>query len=322
MQNIINYKNPISENRLPGPVYTELVKTLLYFDIFQYPLSAKELKRFCGTRTTREEVEYDLDFLEKGGYVKQKDGFYSIADKDINSMVARRSKGKLKAEKMLKTAKGYSKLISYFPFVRGVYLSGSLSKGYADEKSDVDYFIITEPARLWFCRMLLVIFKRLFLFNSHKYFCVNYFIDAQDLEIQDKNIFTATELATLMPACNTALYRKLMMANRWVKDFFPNTLLESVSGEVMPANNSGLKRFAEKIFSGKAGDKLDDYCYKITIAKWQKKFNYFSDAEFELNLRSQKNVSKHHPRGFQKKVLNALNEKMKEFEQKFNVNLF
>jgi hypothetical protein len=150
---------------------------------------------------------------------------------------------------------------------------------------------------------------------------VNYFVDEDGLEIQEKNIFTATELATLIPTCNTALYRKLMQSNSWVKDFFPNTLLESVSGETIPANNSWLKLIGEKFFIGKFGDMLDDYCYKITVAKWKKKFNYLTDEELELNFRSKKDVSKHHPQGFQLEVVMAFDQKMKDFEQKFQLKL-
>jgi hypothetical protein len=317
---IITYGDTLFEGK-KKTVSNELLKTLLYFGIFHFPLSKKELKRYCGTFTTADEVEYELGFLEKLGYIKQHAGFYSTAEQDMDSIVERRINGNKMAEKMLKAAKRYSKLISCFPFVRGIYLSGSLSKGYADEKSDVDYFIITQPGRLWICRMMLVLFKRVFLFNSHKYFCVNYFIDSRDLEIPDKNIFTATELATLIPTCNTSLHRKLMQANSWVKEFFPNTMLESISGEGIPPNNSWVKKLGEKLFSGKFGDMLDDYCYKVTVAEWGKKFKEFTDTEFELNLRSQKNVSKHHPRGFQFKVVNAFKDKIKGFEQKFNVDL-
>jgi hypothetical protein len=304
------------------PVPHELLRSLLYFEIFQFPLKVNELKRFCGKPTTIKEVEDELIWLVQAGYVKHKSGFYSTAEQDIDSIVERRKKGHITADKMLKTVKRYSKLISGFPFVRGIYLSGSLSKGYADKKSDADYFIITKPGRLWICRMLLVGFKRIFLFNSHKYFCVNYFIDEEGLEIQDKNIFTATELATLIPTCNTSLYWKLMQANAWLKEFFPNTLFEGVSGEeTIRGNQTWLKLAGEKILSGKFGDKLDNYCYKITVAKWKKKFKSLSKEELELNLRSKKNVSKHHPQGFQIKVVNVFNEKVKDFEQKFHIKL-
>jgi len=316
----INYINTIFKNK--KRIFShELVKVLLYFDIFHYPLTVKEIKRFCGTPATIDEVEYELGFLGRLGYIQQKGMFYSTSPNDMPFMVDRRKTGNIKALRMLRKANRYSKLISYFPFVRGIYLSGSLSKGYADEKSDVDYFIITEPGRLWLCRMLLALFKKIFLLNSHKYFCINYFIDTENLEIPDKNIFTAIELTTLITTCNSALYRNLMQANIWVKDFFPNTLLESISGESIPSNESWIKRFMEKIFYGRIGDRLDDVCYEITFAKWKRKFRQFSRDEFELNLRSKKNVSKHHPRGFQAKVLSQYNEKVKEFEQRFQINL-
>ncbi|HLX53609.1 MAG TPA: hypothetical protein VKR58_06695, partial [Aquella sp.] len=101
-----------------------MLKALLYFDIFQYPLTLKEIKQFCGTLTSLEELESELGFLEKLGYIKHQQGFYAIADADISFVVERRMWGNEKARQMLKTSKRYSKLISYFPFTRGIYLSG------------------------------------------------------------------------------------------------------------------------------------------------------------------------------------------------------
>ena len=79
-----------------------------------------------------------------------------------------------------------TKFISKFPYVRAILLSGSISKGYMDKDSDVDYFIITQPNRLWVTRLLLMLFKKIFLFNSRKVFCINYFVDSEKLEIEEK----------------------------------------------------------------------------------------------------------------------------------------
>ncbi|MEZ5195381.1 MAG: hypothetical protein R2764_02960 [Bacteroidales bacterium] len=86
---------------------------------------------------------------------------------------------------MLK-AKRFSTFISNFPYVRGISLSGSLSKGYIGDDPDIDYFIITKENRLWLSCTMLIAFKKIFLFNSCKYFCVNYFIDTNNLEIEEK----------------------------------------------------------------------------------------------------------------------------------------
>ncbi len=141
---------------------------------------------------------------------------------DDEKYVHRRKKGNELAEKRLKTAKRVSGLISRFPFIRGILLSGSISKGFMEEDSDIDYFIITHPNRVWFSRLMLMLFKKLFFFNSKKIFCINYFVDSEKLEIEEKNIFTATEIVTLLPTYGKKIYDEFYEKNYWVKEFYPN----------------------------------------------------------------------------------------------------
>ena len=61
---------------------------------------------------------------------------------------------------------------------------------------------------------------------------------------------------------------------------------------------------------------MDDVFLIFTIKKWKRKFPHLNNSEFELNMRSKKNVSKHHPQGFQTKVLEAVNERMKAIAYK------
>lgn len=298
-----------------------VLRTLLYFDIFQYPLSADEIQAYCnGYSLTREEVVAQLQVCEKAGHVCSREGFYMIANTGIESLIQRRLKGNKEAVRFLKVAKVFSRFIACFPFVRGICLSGSLSKGYADSDSDIDYFIITEPGRLWITRTMLVFFKKVFLFNSHKYFCVNYFIDTDNLEIPDRNLFAATELLSIIPTYNTGLYDSLMQANGWIKEYLPNGPLKS-DNHVRVPNRNILRRAAEKLLAGKAGDKLDEICFRLTLSTWKRKFGHFNTQEFDLNMRTRKNVSKHHPNGFQVKVMRAYNEKLRSFERRFNISL-
>ena len=61
---------------------------------------------------------------------------------------------------MLGRAKWGASIIAAFPFVRAVGISGSLSKQYADENSDIDYFIITAANRLWIAKNLPAYFQK------------------------------------------------------------------------------------------------------------------------------------------------------------------
>jgi hypothetical protein len=62
----------------------------------------------------------------------------------------------------------------------------------------------------------------LFLFNSHKYFCTNFFIDEHHLKLNKKNIYTAVESASLIALTNKGLLGKFIEKNPFIQDYFPN----------------------------------------------------------------------------------------------------
>ena len=170
----------------------------MYYDIFNYPLNSEEIFRFLGIHHIDESIVVSrLLNLKERQIIFQFENFFTLNNN--RAAMDRRMKGNIEAEKYLVLAEKKGKLIAKFPFVRAVLASGSLSKGYMDENSDLDFFIITAPNACGLRVLLLVLYKRLFLFNSHKYFCVNYFVDEDHLEIEEKNLFTATELATVIP---------------------------------------------------------------------------------------------------------------------------
>src|SRR5207253_11478070 len=121
------------------------------------------------------------------------------------------------SKKMWRMAAMMTHIIKRFPFVRAVMITGSLSKNSSDKRSDLDFMIITEPKRLWIARTILMLFKKIFLFNSYKYFCLNYYITSDNLEIEEKNIFTATEIAYVKATYNTRLMEDFIKANMWIK---------------------------------------------------------------------------------------------------------
>ena len=241
-------------------------------------------------------------------------GYYYIGI-DLGK-VEKRIEGNKLAEKRMKNARFFSGVIASFPFTRGVYISGSLSKGFMDEKSDIDYFILTSPNRLWLCRTLLILFKKIFLFNSHKNFCINYLVDTDNLEIKERNIYTATEVALLLPVYNFQLFEKFMEVNSWIKTFYPNLKQKeklSVSG--IPF----LKGLLELILNNRIGDMLDNYFYKITADFWKKKHRNMNinnpNSEVVLN----KHVSQYNPNHFRGNVLSRFRQKKVEFETRTGI---
>jgi hypothetical protein len=296
-----------------------VLKTLLYYDIFNYPLKCKEVFNFLGTNSiTEADVQHTLEMLVKDTVVFRFNDLYSIQPHESN--IHRRLTGNKEAEKYLSIARQKAKLISKFPFVRAVLASGSLSKGYMDERSDIDFFIITASKRLWIARTLLVMYKRLFLKGSHKHFCVNYFVDEDHLEIEEKNLFTATELATVLPLYGAEQYTKLIKTNHWLKGFFPNYAarhIENVPGLTI----RGYKKVFEALINVCFATQIESYFRNLTMNRWKRLYEKeYSKADFDIAFKSKAYASKNHPQHFQRTIMERYAEKVNLFDFSFVAN--
>ena len=86
-----------------------IIKTLLYFDIFKYPLTKNELQKFCHSAIiSSEEFNVALDIVLDKKQVKYSRGFYFV--NDDTSIVERRIEGNILAEKFNPVAKKYSNI--------------------------------------------------------------------------------------------------------------------------------------------------------------------------------------------------------------------
>lgn len=308
-----------TQQNLHSELLPPILRVLIYYDVFNYPLTFQEIKHSCNMLITDEtNCKKALEYLIEKGIVFKFGDYYTLnPEKEI---VHRRIKGNQQAEKWMKKARWFSRIISGFPYVRAVSLTGSLSKGFVDEDPDIDYFIITRPNRLWFTRSLLVLFKKIFLLNSYRYFCVNYFIDSENLEIEEKNLFTATEINTLIPVYGHDVKKKFYEKNIWVKKYYPN-FSTGISDIYINGQNRRIKKAFEFLLNNRFGDWLDDVTMNITVNHWLKKFNAkYTKEEFDLLFKSNKSVSKHHPRNFQQYVLDRYKDKAVEISDKCGIN--
>lgn len=295
----------------------EIIKAVLYFDIFNHPLTMDELYENSAISLSKELFVKELDQLVQNQVLKRHSDFI-LSIKSNEKNITKRLKGNKGADAIMPTALKYSRIIARFPFVDGVCISGSLSKHYFDETSDIDLFIITKPNRLWICRTLLILRYKLLSKKKKKFWCVNYFISSNSLYIPDKNPFSGTELAYLIPTVNYSAYTALLNENPWYKTRFPNK--SQRSNESCVATPSPFyKILVEKLLSSKFGEWLDDTLLSFTLKHWQKKYPELASEDFKLQFRSRKSVCKRHTKGYQNKVLTMWDVKLQEYETQFNV---
>ena len=294
----------------------ETLKTILYFSIFRYPLKIEEIHSYTNYESILD-TEKELQHLIEEKILIKVDDFY-VYGSDLDSVI-KRLRGNMYAGRALKIARQKAKFIAKFPFVKAVGVSGSLSKGYYDNGSDIDFFVITEPNKLWLCRTILMLYKKIFLLNSRQYFCINYFVSTSQLEIEEKNRFTATEMKTLIPMQGKTVFEDFFRKNQWVNDYF-NKFSHDLSLVPNSKKPIGTKSI-EFVFSNQIGDFIDSSFKRITLTKWKAKFRMMTEEDFKIALKSTKNISKHHPSHFQKKVILDLNNRIEEVRHNFNINL-
>jgi hypothetical protein len=293
-----------------------ILKVLLYYDIFQYPLQEQEIYSFLSVKSEGA-LQEELSCLCQCGLIGQHEGYYFIGTH--TALVNRRKKGNQEAEKYLKIARKHAGWLSALPFVQCICISGSLSKHYMDEKSDIDYFMIAEPNRLWILRaMLSVICKVLWVLRSQKYFCPNYIITPRTLEIRDQNMYTAIEIATLLPVYNAAGYMNFMQANPWIKQYFPNRTTGLPSAHVQPfRKKKPAAAWIQNLFAT-----LDENLYHLYKKHYQRKFEGargLNIAITELNFH--KDIYKMHLSGHRNKILDRYEQNLQTYAQQYGIDL-
>jgi predicted nucleotidyltransferase len=288
-----------------------ILKVVTYFDIFQYPVTAEEIRRFMDMPCSMERLEYLLQELLRDERIFKTLDFYTLHKN--SSLGIKRIKENTAAKKQLKRAKRIAAFLTWFPFIKGIAISGSLSKYVAKEDSDIDFFIITTSNRLWLSKIFFTSFIKLASFvGLEKWFCLNYVIDETYLEVSEKNIFTAIEIITLMPL-HGSLFDNFFEANNWVYDFFPNH--NEIEVAVKETSIILPRKIIEWILNTKQGDRLDDNLMKYFRKRWERLAakNRFTKTGFQIGtIMAEKHFCRPYPEHFQQKILDAYQEKLEE----------
>jgi len=283
------------------------IMCLHYFGIFKYPLRPEEVHKFNSQRSDIKAVKKALDKLADDSKIYRQKGYF--LEKDEGSWIVEREEGNQRALNLLARSKKYIRIIASFPFVRGIAISGSLSKFYATTHPDIDYFIITEKNRLWIARSFLHFFKKLTFLTGHQhYFCMNYFVDTEALVIEHPNMYSAIEMTTLLPVYNKELILQLYAHNPWVENILPNHSGIDNFSYLIGNRKKICKHLIEKILNISAPERFNTFLMRVTDKKWRKKWRHsrYSEEEYNRAFRTSVHISKNHPMDYEKKVLESL----------------
>jgi hypothetical protein len=310
--------NLMSEQTQIKTIEQACLQCVAYFAIFSFPLKVSEIHQFLPFSATHDETQLALDKLVEKRQLMLINDFYLPVNQP--EWIIERNEGHKRAVKLLDRSGRFARIISGFPFVRGIAISGSLSKFYLGESvPDIDYFIITDPDRLWIARSLLHLFKKLtFPFGYEHYFCMNYFVDTRALALQQRNQYVAIELVTLLPVYNRAAINDLIVENSWISGFLPNHPGITNFDYLQKQRKQPFKWLAEKLINLFFPEVINRKLMNLTDRKWRRKWRYagFTDAEYNKALQTELHISKNHPKDYEKIVMEEIDERTKNQRRK------
>jgi len=193
-----------------------ILLSVVYADVFDYPLTAKEIHRYCGMKASFTTIYAEI---QRFGFLNQSGDFYTLPGRE--SLVAVRAHRAEISSRLWPDATLYGRAIARLPFIRMVAVTGSLAVNNTESRADIDYFIVTEPGHLWTCRALALALGRLAALQGLN-LCPNYLVTTYALAFPDQNLYAAHEIAQMVPLYGLDVYAEIRRRNAWVADLLPN----------------------------------------------------------------------------------------------------
>ena len=196
-----------------------ILQTVVYADVFDYPLRLGEIHRYLtGLSASPEAISARLSVLVPGTLSRCGD-YYVLAGRE--QLVPRRHSREEAASRLWPYALRYGRMITRLPFVRMLAVTGSLAMNNVEETADLDYLVVTATGRLWLCRAMILALGRVAALQGI-HLCPNYLISERALEFPDQTLYAAHELAQMVPLSGLGVYERIRAVNPWVAGFLPN----------------------------------------------------------------------------------------------------
>ena len=209
-----------------------ILKTLAYFDAYDYPLTATEVWRWLyrppliqGQLPSLEQV---TSALESDPWLTQRivrvEGFYCFRGREY--LILMRKDRNMLIERQMKKVQRIVRLFRLVPYVQMIAVSSSLPLGNVKDTSDIDLLIICRQRTIWVTRLLLVgivkiLGQRPTPQQKRDKICLSYYITERALDLRqsaigDDDPVMHYHIATLMPVYNpVGMYEKFLAANSW-----------------------------------------------------------------------------------------------------------
>lgn len=208
-----------------------IVETVVYFDLFDYPLTPTELQRYLwqAPKASLGEVTQAAIALPQ---IEFSDGVFYLRGR--NAITQTRAERYLESERKFLLRRRYIWLLSFLPGVRAIWIVNTLAYHNVRRSSDIDLLIVTAPGKIWSTRFFTTSLAKLLGLRPSEHhtqdtLCLSFYLTADQMDLSaltqhgQHERYEAYWLAETMPVYDPKhLLERCFAANPWLKRSLPN----------------------------------------------------------------------------------------------------
>jgi hypothetical protein len=253
--------NGVQEAAVPAlaltrdPLAQSIIAALAYADLFEYPLTLEEIARYqIETSFSVEQLAHCLQTsYAVQAIVAQDRAFFCLRGRE-EVFETRRVRTDA-SRTVWRRAKFYSTWLARLPFVRMVAITGALAVDNIAARPDIDLLVVTTEGRVWIARRLIIGFVRLARLLGDE-LCPNYIISETNLNLEQQDLFTAHELAQMVPLYGKQSYGEMIARNAWATHYLPMAFTPAFQS--LPSARQGfVRRLTERALSVRVLDRWE-----------------------------------------------------------------
>jgi hypothetical protein len=254
-----------------------VLHSIVYSDVFDYPVTAPEARRGLALEATLEEV---AEALRVSGLFSSDGSYFALAGREALFPVRRRRETASRA--LMRRARSYGRAIARLPFVRMAAVTGSLAVDNAEAGDDIDYLIVTEPGRLWFTRTLIMVVVRLAALRGDT-LCPNYILSASALALNQRDTYTARELVQMAPVAGYETYARMLAENAWYAGLLPNAEVQPPA-PALPSRRNRLRDAVEGLLRARPFDAIEGWLMRRKTRELRAQAGANPETQFDATV--------------------------------------
>lgn len=268
-----------------SPLQEAILRTIVYYDVFDYPLTVGEIWRWLYRRANEQltasegEVQAACDALAQTGVIEHERDWYVLTGR--KNLVQLRAERHVLGQKKWRRVKSVARFCEIIPYVKMVAVCNTLAIDNARKESDMDVFIVTSAERMWLARMMVTGIVNMLGYRRHgtnitDRVCLSFYVTTQALDLEPLKIAVGQEdpylrfwTTQLVPLMDDGAYEKFQKNNAWVTTRLPNGFSWNWKERLIPVENflRSIKHTFEGVFASGLGFQFEDWARRYQLKR-------------------------------------------------------